>query len=87
MHINALLTELAMHLMWHFLLEMAVVYLIFTQLRGICTSNCCRIPTRKGCEEKNATMGQQNNNQSLTPNNNVEFNLLFWSVVRDGPVQ
>lgn len=85
MHINVLLTELAMHLIWHFVLEMAVgVYFIFTQLRGICTSHCCHIPARK--DVRNATMGQ-NNNQSLTPNNNAEFNLLFRSVIRDGPVQ
>lgn len=85
MHINVLLTESAMHLIWHFMLEMAVGLFNFHSVQGICTSNCCHIPARKVV--RNATMGQQNNSQSLTPSYKAEFHLLFRSVVRDGPVQ
>lgn len=84
MHINVLLTELAMHLICHFMLEMAVS-LSFSLSSGLSVQETAVI-FQPGRDVKRR-MGQQNNNQSLTPNNNAEFNLLFWSVVRDGPVQ
>lgn len=82
MHINELLLELAVHLTWHFMLEMTVGLFSYHYSQEY---NCHL--TRKRCEERNATMGQENRNQSLTLNKSTEFNLLFWSVVRDGPVQ